>query len=176
MKNRKGTILAMTVVPFVLLLGFALKAVTVPKGAEIPLVFDQALNSKTAKAGDMVYMHVADNVNVNGQTVVRKGEKVKCVVSSVEKRKHFGVNAKLRLAFNPVLSAWGQTIDIEPKDKGKYSGSRTDKAAMAAGGGALILGPVGLAGGYFVVGKQVEIKVGDRIISEVSHDTTVGAI
>src|SRR2546425_12264409 len=106
MKNRTGPILATTVVPFVLWLGFALKNVTVPKGTEIPLAFDQALSSKTAKAGDMVYMHVTDDVIINGQTIVRKGEKVKGVVSGVDKRKHFGVNAKLRLAFNPVLSAW----------------------------------------------------------------------
>jgi hypothetical protein len=145
-----------------------------PKGTDVPLVFDQALSSKTAKAGDSVALHVADDVSINGKTVVRRGEKVTGTVSSVEKRKHFGVNAKLKLAFNAVRSAWGQTIPIEPRESGKYTGSRTDKAGMAAGGGGLLLGPVGLAGGYFVVGKQVQIKIGDRIMSEVAHDTAVG--
>src|SRR5262245_50781911 len=92
------------------------------KGTDIPLVFDQAVSSKTAKAGDTVAMHVGDNIIVNGRTVIRQGEKVTAVVNSVEKRKHFGVNAKLKLTFDPVHSVWGQSIPIEPREKGKYTG------------------------------------------------------
>ena len=146
--------------------------ITVTKDTDVPLVFDQPVSSKTAKAGDRIAMHVASDVVVNGKTVIPMGTKVTGIVSKVEKRKHFGVNAKLRLAFDPIR-VHGARIDIEPKDKGKYTGTRTDQAGAAAGGGALLLGPLGLAGGYFVVGKQVNIKVGDTLVTDVVHDTIV---
>ena len=44
-------------------------------------------------------------------------------------------------------------------------------AAGASAGGALVLGPVGLVGGYFIVGKSVNVKVGDHLVSQVSSDT-----
>jgi len=148
------------------------KDVTVPKGTDVPLVFDQAVSSKTAKEGDRVAMHVAEDVRINGKTAIPAGTKVNALITKVEKRKHFGVNEKLRIAFDPIHMG-RKTIELEPKDKGKYTGSRSDKAGYAAGGGALLLGPVGLAGGYFVVGKQVQIKAGDTLMSEVARDTMV---
>jgi hypothetical protein len=148
-------------------------SITVPKGTDVPLVFDESVSSKTAKAGDKVMLHVAEDVKIGGHAVIHEGAKVTGIVASVEKRKNFGINGKLRLAFDPVHSAWGQSIAIEPKTAGKYTGSRTDKAAYASGGGALLLGPVGLVGGYFVVGKHVNIKPGERIMCEVAHDTAL---
>ncbi len=158
---------------FPILLVMAPKTVTIPKGTEVLLVFDQQLSLKTASAGDKVALHVASDVTVDGRTVIPAGTKANATVSNVEKRKHFGINAKLRLAFDPIKSVSGQMVPIEPRDKGKYTGSRTDKAGMAAGGGALLLGPVGLVGGYFVVGKPVNIHVGDRALTQVASDTTV---
>jgi hypothetical protein len=148
-------------------------SITVPKDTDVPLVFDEAVSSKTAKAGDKVMLHVAEDIKLGGHTVIREGAKVTAIVSSVEKRKNFGVNGKLRLAFEAAHSARGQSIPIEPKTAGKYTGSRTDKAAYASGGGALLLGPVGLVGGYFVVGKNVNIKAGERIMCEVARDTAL---
>ena len=149
------------------------KDLTLLKGTDVALAFDQALNSKSARAGDKVALHVSEDVIVNGHTVIREGTKVNAIVSSVEKRKNFGINAKMRLAFDPVQSVTGQTVSIEPRDKGKIVGGRTAKAGAAAGGGAFLLGPVGLVGGYFVVGKQVQINPGDKIVSEVAYDTTI---
>lgn len=156
------------------LAGFAPSAMAsthIPKGTNVPLVFDQALSSKTAKEGDKVNFRVAQDVTVDGKTVIKQGTHVTGIVTSVDKRQRYGVNAKLRIALNPI-NLGGTTIPLEPKSKGKYTGSRTDQAAIATGGGALLLGPVGLIGGYFVVGKPVNVKVGDPLITEVARDTT----
>jgi hypothetical protein len=148
--------------------------VFVPKGYDVPLVFDQTISSKTAKAGDTVQLHVMRDVAINGKTVIRHGAHVTAVITDVEHRKHFGVNAKLKLAFEPVRSTFGKHIDLQPRSAGKYTGSRTDHAAEISGGAALLLGPVGLVGGIFVVGKNITVKPGDHILCEVSHDTTIG--
>ncbi len=145
----------------------------VPQGTDVPLVFDQAISSRHAKAGDTVALHVTQDITVNGTTIIRRGTHVTAVVTDVEHRKNFGVNAKLRLAFDPVKSTFGKRIDLEPRSKGKYTGSRTDHAAEISGGAALLLGPVGLVGGFFVVGKNINVKPGDHIICDVSHDTNL---
>jgi hypothetical protein len=164
-----------SLVPLLIALAPAVRAesVTVPKGTDVPLVFDQALSSKTARIGDRVALHVGANVMAEGRTVIREGTKVTGVISKVEKRKHFGVSAKMQITLNPVHSVTGTLLPLEPKSKGKYTGSRSDQAAYASGGGALLLGPIGLIGGYFVVGKQINIHPGDHLFSEVSRDTAL---
>ncbi len=148
--------------------------ITAPKGTEVILAFDQALNSKTAKVGESVALHVRDNVNVNGHTVIAAGTKVTATISEVDKRKRYGINAKMRIVLNPVRSTYGRRIDLEPSSKGHYvGGKKSGEAAGATIGGAILLGPVGLVGGFFVHGKPVNIKVGDPLVTEVSTTVTL---
>lgn len=146
----------------------AFASTTVPKGTEVRLQFAQAVSSKTAKKGDTVKLKVADDVAVNGNTVLKAGTPVTAVITTVKGRAHFGQNGRLQLTLNPVKG-----ITLAPKTAGKSTGSRPDHAGLAAGAGALVLGPIGLVGGYFVVGKEVNIKVGDPLVTEVTKTVNV---
>jgi hypothetical protein len=141
--------------------------VSVPQGTQVVLVFDQPLSSKTATVGTPVRLHVKNDVALKGHTILASGTKVTGVISKVEQRKRYGVNAKMRIALNPVKSTYGTPIDLMPRTTNKYVGAKTGKAAAATAGGAAVLGPVGLAGGYFIHGKQVNIKRGDLLDTEV---------
>ena len=102
-------------------------------------------------------------------TVLAAGKKVTATISQVDKRGHYGVNAKMRIVLNPVRSAYGGMINLEPRTKGKVvAGKKSNQAAGATAGGAILLGPVGLVGGYFIHGKAVTVKVGDQLVTEVS--------
>jgi hypothetical protein len=73
------------------------------------------------------------------------------------------------ITLNPVQSTFNQKLAIEPRTQGKaLAGEKTGKAAAATAGGAIVLGPVGLAGGYFIKGKPVVIKPGDTFYTEIS--------
>jgi hypothetical protein len=146
----------------------AMASTWIPKGTAVPLTFDDRLSSSGAKAGDTVRMHVTEDVMVNGRVILKAGTLVRAMVSNVRKRGHFGVNAKLAFSIQPING-----IEVAPAVKGKDLNSRTDHAAEAAGAGALILGPIGLAGGYFVVGKQIEIHPGDDFYTEVTRGTRI---
>ena len=151
-----------------------IERITVPKGTEVSLVFNQALSSKTAKVGESVALHVKNDVKISGVTVLAADTKVTGVLSQVDKRKRYGVNAKMRIALNPVKSVYGEMINLEPLSKGnKLSGKKTSQAAGATAGGAIVLGPVGLVGGYFIHGKAVKIKVGDVLLTEVAQTVTL---
>jgi hypothetical protein len=147
--------------------------IRVPAGTDVELAFAQKVSSKTIKAGDTIRLTVAKNVRVGGRTILRKGQSVTGVVSKVDKRKRFGINAQLRIALNPIRTH-GSAIKLEPRQKGDaVGGSRGTQAGAVAAGGAVVLGPIGLLGGYFVVGKEVNIKVGDKLQTQVSESTTL---
>lgn len=144
--------------------------VTIPKGTPVTLVFEQSASSKSIKAGDRVQLAVKDNVVWNSRVILKKGTPVIAIVSKVDKRKRYGINAQLRFALNPVKSVYGQMINLEPRQKGNVVGGKTAEAGAATAGGVILLGPVGLIGGYFVVGKEVNIKPGDVLETEFSKD------
>lgn len=147
------------------------EALIVPAGTAVVLAFDQALSSKTATVGQNVALHVKDNVMVGDKTIIKAGTKATGVISSVEGRKRYGINARLRIALNPIESAYGKSIPIQPRTKGEaVSGEKSAQAGAATAGGAILLGPVGLVGGLFIHGKEVNINPGDVLVSEVAKD------
>jgi hypothetical protein len=151
-----------------MLAALSLASTTVPAGTPVTLTFDQAVNSRHAKVGDKIKMHVTNDVVVNGATVLKAGTPVWADVDSVKKNERFGINAQMKLDLENVNG-----IPLKGKDAGKLSGSRADHAALAAGGGALLLGPIGLLGSYFVVGKPLKIKQGQTFQTVVAQDTVV---
>jgi hypothetical protein len=73
-----------------------------------------------------------------------------------------------------VKSVTGVLIPLEAGDKGeKISGKKSGQAAGATVGGAAVLGPIGLVGGYFISGKQAKIKVGDTLVTEISKEVVL---
>ncbi len=151
----------------------AAERVRVEQGTNVPLQFVQAVSSKTIKVGDPVKFRVARDVVVDRNTILKRGQTVTGVVSKVDKRKRYGINAQLRIALNPVKTSGGM-LKLEPRQKGAIvGGKKSAEAGAATAGGALVLGPIGLVGGYFVVGKEVNIKPGDPLETEVSESTTL---
>jgi len=142
---------------------------------EVKLALDDALSSKTAKAGDMVHFHLSEPVTVSGKTVIASGAPVVGRVTKVNRRGHFGTNAKIQLELSPVKTVAGTEVPLGFKTKTNDM-ARPGAAAGTSVGAAVLLGPVGLAGGYFVVGKEVKMKPGDKLSVEVSKDTLVKAV
>jgi hypothetical protein len=146
--------------------------ITLKKGTDVKLAFDNSLSSNTAKPGDQVELHLTDPVQIDGKTVIAEGAKVHGTVKKVEKRKHFGINANIQLYLDPVKSVTGKSVSLGFKSK---SGdlARPGGAAGASVGAAAVLGPIGLAAGYFVVGKKVNVKPGDKLTANVDEDVTL---
>jgi len=113
-------------------------------------------------------------VLVGGHKVIGKGALVQGVISKVSKRKNYGRNAEMRIVLEPVRSVTGVMVPLEASGKGEeISGRKSAQAAGATVGGAAVLGPVGLVGGYFIHGKPVTIKKGDTLVTEVPKDVVL---
>ncbi len=68
--------------------------VTVPKGTDIVLNFDMAMQDTTAKDGDKAMLNVDQGVQVDGKTVIKAGALVHGMITAVKKRARFGINAR----------------------------------------------------------------------------------
>lgn len=146
--------------------------VTLKKGTDVVLAFDQSLNSKTAKVGDRVTFHVDQPVEVDGKTVIKEGTKVTGTVRKVSKKAAFGVNAKIQLNMDPIQTVEGKSVALGFKTATKGM-SRPGGAAGASVGGAAVLGPIGLVAGYFVTGRTFDVKPGDKLTVNTDEDATI---
>jgi hypothetical protein len=120
---------------------------TVPAGAKISVVTDQAVSSKTAKIGQTITGTVSQDVTSGGKVVIPKGSEVKLTVSSVQASGRLSTPAKLYLRLRSV-TVGGKTYTIATSSAGRAEGGKGKRDAGFIGGGAAGGAIIGaLAGG-----------------------------
>jgi len=145
--------------------------VTIPAGTKIPLEFAQSVDSRTAQKGELVNLHVQDDVFVNGVKVIAKGAPATARVMEVTKPKPFGKKAEIKIGQLRTRGVDGREIQLSQYETGKrYTDA---KAGGAEAGGLILLGPIGLAAGAFFKGGHMLIKPGTQIAASIQHDTPV---
>jgi type IV secretion system protein VirB10 len=141
----------------------AAKTIEIPAGTKVLLTIRSAINTKTAQAGDGVYLQSSFPVIANGRAVIPAGVFVQGVVDSVERHIRIKGPAKLTMHFTSMVFPNGTVVEIPgqvnslpgsdgPKVKGDegtvQQGSGAGDVAKAAGRGALAGASVGsVAGG-----------------------------
>lgn len=121
--------------------------IVIPAGTHLRIRLDQDLGSKISQPGETFEATVADEVVVNGQTVIPRGARAEGIVVDAKPLGRFKGGAVLELRLERVRTQWGSypvaTSTMDRAEKGK--GKRT--AGFIGGGGAFgaIIG--GLAGG-----------------------------
>lgn len=123
------------------------QAIELPEGTNIRVRLDQELGSKISNAGDTFPATVADDVMVDGKTVIEKGARADGEVVDAKPLGRFKGGAALAVKLDRVTTRYGsypvETSSISRAEKGK--GKRT--GVMAGGGAGLGALIGGLAGG-----------------------------
>jgi hypothetical protein len=134
------------------------------KEAAVPLEFLDAVDSRSARQGDIVRLQVMDDTNVEGKLRFRKGAPAQGIIEGVDSPGRFGKRARIRMRLD-----WVQDINGEHVPLQSYStGHRYEAGAGGASlGAAIFLGPVGLLGGALVKGGHIVIKKGTRIQARI---------
>jgi hypothetical protein len=148
--------------------------VDLPAGTRLPVRLDQDLGSKISQPGNSFGTTIADDVMVNGQTVIPRGARAEGIVIEAKALGKIKGGAYLSIRLERVHTNWGSypvaTSSIERAEKGK--GKRTAVfagggagfgalvGALAGGGkgaaiGALAGGGAGTAGSAFTGNKQI---------------------
>src|SRR5271170_4058768 len=146
------------------------KTLEIPAGTKVLLTIRSAINTKTAQAGDGVYLQSSFPVIANGRAVIPAGVYVQGVVDSVERHIRIKGPAKLTMHFTSMIFTNGTVVEIPgqvnslpgsdgPKVKGdegtvQQSSSVGDVAKAAGQGAAIGAGVGGISGG--VNGHPVE--------------------
>ncbi|MGI6252493.1 MAG: hypothetical protein ACOYJV_03570 [Aminivibrio sp.] len=142
-------------------------AATVVKGALLA-----SLSPKTAKKGDVVNIALQNDLVVGDSLIAPKGSRMEAVVTKVSKPGSFGRPAEVKISVEKLYP-------LGPDEIGLTVGETTRKAAeaesaqLAAAGtsfvGAVLLGPIGLAGGFLVRGDLKEIPEGAIVFAETAE-------
>lgn len=139
---------------------FEMKAVELPADTVFKISLNEDVSSKTNQVGDDVHFTVAEDVMVGDVLVLPKGAQGSGVVTKVSRPQSFGRSGTLDISFDQVFSVDDESIPtvLGPESKEKI---KMEAAAVGASAiGALALGPLGLVGGIFVKGKDVEMPAG----------------
>ena len=122
-------------------------AQTVPANTSVYVTLDQSVNSKTAKAGQIVSGSISQNVVVDGKTAIPKGSKANLSVASVQASGRLSTPAKLYVRLDSVVVN-GKTIPARTNLWGQTEKSKAKRDAVGIGGGAAAGAVIGaLAGG-----------------------------
>lgn len=145
----------------------------IPMDMLIKIKMVTPVGSKTSRTGDVFVYQAAQDVYVNGVLVISQGAQGTGKVLKVEQAKNFGRDGELQLNFDSVDAIDGTALPVLLGDKAKEENKSLATAAGASLAGMAILGPIGIVGGAFVHGKDVNIPAGTEFYIQTKSELEV---
>lgn len=149
---------------------YELTTVTLPEKTVFKISLNEDISSKINRVGDPVHFTVEEDVLVDNVLVLPRGAQGAGVVTKVTRPKFFGRSGFVDISFDQVFSIDEEAIPTvlgpEAKEKLKMQAAAIGASAI----GALALGPIGLVGGLFVKGKDVEMPAGTELYIQTRED------
>ena len=152
---------------------FATQSVVVPADTLVQIALMTPIDTATDRVGDIIKFQVAEDVLVDNVLVFPKGAIGEGVITKVTPAKSFGRNAKLEIDFHSLVAFDGTTQDTILGEKAKEQTKTLAAAAGASVVGLAVLGPVGLVGGIFVKGEELQVPEGALIYIQTEDETEV---
>lgn len=152
------------------------KHVTIEKDSLLKIKIATPLNTHTSRPGDVVLFQVADDIYADGSLVIPKGAQGTGTVTKVERARNFGRDAQIQVSFDTIEAIDGTIIQTVLGEKAKEENKSMALAAGASVAGMVILGPIGIVGGAFVHGKEVDVPVGAQMYIQVKESVPLYGI
>ena len=137
-----------------------MEQVSVPKNTLIKVALVDPVNTKNLKKGDAIRYKVAADVIVDGKLIFAKGEPGDGVVTKVKQARNFGRNAQLEIDYKQTKAIDGTYVTTFMGEEAKQEIKNMAMAAGASVAGMVLLGPIGVIGGAFVNGKNIDLPAG----------------
>lgn len=153
-----------------------LVSTTIPADTLIKIKLITPLNSDKNKVGDEVLYQAAEDVIYNGKLIIAAGSPGKGVVTKVKSAKNFGRNGEIDVDFQQMQAFDGTQLPTFLGDKAKMEIKNLAIAAGASVAGIALLGPIGIVGGFFVNGKDVDLPAGTESYVQTKEATNIYAI
>ena len=137
---------------------------TLPDGTEFTVVTVDEITSKTAAEGDPLTFKVAEDVKIDGQTVIAKGSIVKGSVAQAKKAGMMGRGGSLGIRVESTTTVDNQKLKLR-STKGKEGDDKTGTTVALV----VLFGPLG----FLKKGKNAVIKPGTEIKVYTDEDKKV---
>ena len=149
---------------------------TLPEGTVLKARFMQNLSVRTVKKGDIITLELNEDCVANGALVAARGSRVFAEITNVKGPRSFGRSSEIGVGFKELETLDGRltAVYIGPAAKKAMEvDSATIGAAGASLAGAVLLGPIGLAGGFLVRGSDKQIPSGSLVYVETTTSASV---
>ncbi|WP_455599703.1 hypothetical protein [Cloacibacillus sp.] len=137
---------------------FELPKETIVKGALL-----DTLTVRNVKVNDIIILGLNEQIVVGDVLVAPKGSRVFGHITKVKPPRSFGRSSEIEMRIDSVEVLGPSVVPVnlgEAAKKAMDVDSGIIGAAGASFGGALLLGPVGLAGGFLIRGNDKQLKEG----------------
>jgi len=140
--------------------------VTIPEGAELPLILETAMSSATSRAGDRVVARLADDVRVGEKVVVPAGTEVRGLVTAAVPSGRVKTRARLAFDFDTlVLDGKEHPIGTRPVDITARDTHKKDALTIGIGAGAgAIIGAIANGGKGAAIGTLIGGGAGTGVV------------
>ncbi|MDR1515380.1 MAG: hypothetical protein LBS45_06775 [Synergistaceae bacterium] len=156
--------------------GVSAVSVSVPANTVMKTKFINTLTVRNVKKGDSVALEITEDCVIGGSLAAARGNRLFAEVTKVRMPRSFGRPSEIEVGFKNIEFIDGSTAEvfIGPESKKAMEvDSATIGAAGASVAGAVLLGPVGLAGGFLVRGSDKQIKEGTLVFVETSAASSI---
>ena len=149
---------------------------SVPAATLVKVRLLQPLAARFCKTGDKVGLELVDDLRVQGTLVAPRGSRVAAHVQSVEGPRSFGRPSEVKVTFEYLETLGMEQIPVLVGEAAKNA-TKLDKSLVGAAGasalGMVLLGPVGLAGGFLVRGDDKTVPAGTQFYLETGQAVSV---
>ncbi|HBG13920.1 MAG TPA: hypothetical protein DDW96_01130 [Synergistaceae bacterium] len=150
--------------------------VNVPANLVFKATFVDRVTPRSAVAGDIVRLKLEDNLAVGSYLIAPRGSRVIARVDTVKPPRSFGRPSEIKFAFERLEPLGPEAIPVFLGDASALAAKSDVTVATAMGTsavGAILLGPLGLAGGLLVRGDAPDVAPGTAIFLETASVTAV---
>lgn len=152
---------------------FELPSETIVKG-----ILLDTLTVRNVKVGDIIILGLNEQIVVNNMLVAPKGSRVFAHITRVKPPRSFGRSSEIEMEIDGVEVLGPMVVPVNIGDAAKKA-MEADSAIIGAAGasiaGAVLLGPVGLAGGFLIRGNDRQLKEGTLFYAQISDSTPITA-
>ncbi|WP_251424224.1 hypothetical protein [Veillonella agrestimuris] len=137
------------------------------------VILNESVSSKTNQAGDTISFTVDENIMDGNVLLVPAGTVGTGTITEIKKARSFGRNGKLEIVFDSIPAIDGTVFVGVQGEEAKDKTKNEMKAAGASVAGAVLLGPVGLVGGAFIKGKNIDYPEGSIVYIQPEDSVSI---
>ena len=157
--------------------GITIAPVELPKGTVVKAMLTKTITVRTVKKGDIISMATAEPIMIGDVLVAPSGSRILGHVTKVRLPGAFGRSSKIDIEVDSLEILGPSIVKLGIGTEAKKAMDAYLPIAGAAAtslAGALLLGPVGLVGGFFIRGNDRQLSEGTILF--VNTEDSVSAL